>query len=192
MGTERLNELRLEIGIYVATHPHAFSVQQDGDVVTAGGPIIKVDPPADIGLIFGDCMNAIRAPLDYIAWELVQKYSAVKLTPGQEKSILFPIAETPAKCQDRLAQLTTFSVPKAAADLIESVQPYHAGYEPLATLNRLVNIDKHRLPLLTFAKVDTHFGRAFGHWQATRSRHMQHPNSGAILMGKKKKRQMFS
>jgi len=82
-----------------------------------------------------------------------------------------------------LAQLTAFSVPKVATDLIESVQPYHAGYEPLATLNSLVNSDKHRLPVLTFAKVEARSVELVVRGSPVPQVVMRHPRSAAIISG---------
>lgn len=74
------------------------------------------------------------------------------LTDGQERRIAFPIAsdhagftktDSTAKHLERVC-----GVPAAAIGVIESVQPYHAGHEPLGALDQLVKTDKHRTLLL--------------------------------------------
>src|SRR5262249_25301187 len=105
----------------------------------------------------GDCICNLRASLDYIAWQLAM-LAGNSLTEAQKKKITFPIAPDNASftrangAADHLERVC--GVPAATISVIESVQSYHAGYEPLDHLHVLVNVDKHRLPLLTVACPD--------------------------------------
>jgi hypothetical protein len=95
--------------------------------------------------------------LDYIAWQLAKRYSPSPPVLGKDKSIYFPILDAPTgDGADRFAKMARkWSFPTVAISLIESVQPYQAGYEPLGLLASLVNPDKHCAPVLTVAYVNT-------------------------------------
>ena len=150
-----LDALKDEIGTYLDTHPYEFPVEFDGDMVKAASAVIKVEPPIDLTRHLSDCLGNLRASLDYIAWTLATRYSSTPPVAGKDTDIYFPIISDPdpdgnhAKRFAKMAQKYAF--PTAAVDLIKSVQPYNAGYEPLKTLASLVNRDKHCLPLLTLA-----------------------------------------
>jgi len=137
-------------------HPYEFPAEQKGDVITAKPAVIKVQPPLELGCIVADCLGNLRSSLDYIAWELASKYSG-PLQAGKDR-ITFPILDTLSEFASKSPACLTkkfAAVPAAARDLIDGIQPYRAGYEPLSLLNRLINSDKHRLPLLTVAYAET-------------------------------------
>ena len=98
-----------------------------------------------------------RAALDYIMWELAQRYFSppLDITKGGDKKLAsFPIFETPAKVQDCFDRLADRQIPAGAISEIKAVQPYNAGYAPLWLLTQLVNQDKHRLLLTTTGDFD--------------------------------------
>jgi hypothetical protein len=150
-----LESLKAEIGRYLDTRPYEFPTERDGGVLTARPAIIKVEPPLRLGGIFGDCLGNLRASLDYIAWQLATRYSPKPLVFGKD-NIYFPLAKDAAGFSgNSRPSLAKYSIPAAALDIVESVQPYQPGYDPLGLLHRLGNEDKHCLPLLTVAYADT-------------------------------------
>jgi hypothetical protein len=152
---KHLNALQDEIGRYLDTHPYEFPTEHEGDVVTAKSAVVKTEPPLDLGCIFGDCLTNLRSSLDYIAWELAVRHSPAPVVEGKD-IIYFPLAKDATDFgTKRRADLARYSIPAPALDLIESVQPYHTGYESLRLLTTLGNKDKHRLPLLTVGQADT-------------------------------------
>jgi hypothetical protein len=46
-----------------------------------------------------------------------------------------------------------YKIPDPVIAELRAVQPYNTGYESLGLLNALINIDKHRLPILTLAGI---------------------------------------
>ena len=72
--------------------------------------------------------------------------------------VAFPISKNGAIPNGTSAwkQLVEFGVPSnPVLNLIESVQPYQAGYKPLGYIDALANQDKHRLLALTVTHVNT-------------------------------------
>ncbi len=119
------------------------------------GPDVKPDPnaasqsiqatfrvPDDLlvkySLMAGDCIQNLRAALDHLAHAL----------SGEQRQSQFPIYATVTDYAEKgLPRIEGMSATAQAA--IERLQPYHAGQnvegDPLRKLNRLSNIDKHRL-----------------------------------------------
>ena len=117
---------------------------------------IDIDPSAKVetwGLIIGDVVTNLRASLDHIAWALAMLHvseTGKKLTPGQERSIHFPLYEDPAAETDkqRMVSDLKYILPRARSE-IKRFQPYNKRDWPelnlLRDLNLLANADKHRL-----------------------------------------------
>jgi hypothetical protein len=150
---QHLQALDEEIGRYLDRKP--YDVVSDKDhKMTVFQVVTKEDPPPCLSAIIGDCVTNIRAALDYIAWELAAKHATRALTEKEERQIAFPLLKTTSTNADfrgnnAAAHLASVcSVPTAAMNMIEGVQPYNAGYEILGKLNLLVNHDKHRALLL--------------------------------------------
>ena len=113
-------------------------------------PIVKTQPSTDISLAIGDCVCSAMASLDYIVWGLAGLYAGRPLVPPPvgHDAPSFPLFVDPVKFK-KTERPGGFKIPAAVLSIIEQVQPYNAGYEPLGCLYLLVNQDKHRLPLLT-------------------------------------------
>lgn len=153
---QHLDALEVEIRAYLDTKPYEFPFRQEQRLVKTGTAVITKEPPLELGCIFGDCLNNLRTALEYIAWELYTKYKIPPLPPRQASGIHFPLQKIAADFSSNARpKLEDLAFPAAAIDLIESVQPYQAGYESLGLLNSLVNTDKHKLPMLTIATADT-------------------------------------
>jgi len=152
---EHLNSLKAEIGKYLDSRPYEFRAEIDRDYVSARSAKINVDPPLRLGCILGDCLSNLRTSLDFVAWQLVVKHSSVTPVVGKDR-IYFPLSKDAASFRaNGRSHLAHHRIPTAAIDIVERVQPYHAGYYTLGVLNRLVNEDKHCLPLLTVARAET-------------------------------------
>jgi hypothetical protein len=154
---KHLDCLNREIGAYLDTKPYKVPVSRRGQLIRIGSPFITSDPPPDLGCIFGDCLNNLMSSLDYIAWELGTKHTPIAVLTGRHGSSLhFPLHKNAGdfSTNGRPKLENRFSFPTSVVDVIESVQPYQAGYESLGLLSKLVKSDKHRLPLLTVATPD--------------------------------------
>lgn len=150
---QHLQSLDEEVGRYLQRKPYHVVTERDGDL-TVARVVVGEEPSPLLGCIVGDCITNIRASLDYIAWEIAMKYSTRQLTKQEARQVQFPILGTKDSKAvfDRHQHVTHLqnvcNVPTSTTDIIESIQPYHAGYEVLNSINVLVNHDKHRAILL--------------------------------------------
>ncbi len=146
---EHVDYLDLHISRFLAGQPYRFPVKND---VESGQQIHYVeftqDIPHVITLTFGDALNNLRASLDYLAWELVGAKGGT-----QSPRTKFPIYECWNDAQKAIKHGAVDKVGPEVEKLIRSVQPDQAGYELLAPLCKLNNIDKHRTLLMTFIRV---------------------------------------
>jgi hypothetical protein len=102
----------------------------------------KVDlVPPKIALIAGNVIQNLRSALDHIAYRL----AGIKAN----KDTAFPIAKSKREYEgkDGLRSRRTRGMPSAAVAAIDAIKPFQGGNEVLWRLNKLNNIDKHRLIL---------------------------------------------
>lgn len=108
------------------------------------------------GLILGDALNNLRSCLDHLAYSL-SILDTGQDPPPREGDIQFPIVDDGV----RFAGAAARRIPDIGSDVcgaIETLQPYHRlddpvlqqppfniGEHPLWALNKLNNIEKHRL-----------------------------------------------
>jgi len=146
---EHLKVLKEEVGRYLDSRPYELLTERENDRMMAR-LVIKTEPPLGLSCIVGDCVNNLRTSLDYIVWQLAVRHSSTPLIIGKDR-LYFPFKDSATSFNtDSLAK---YSIPAHALNLIESVQPYHTGYEFLRFLPILTNEDRHCLPLLTLAQI---------------------------------------
>ena len=145
---EHIDSLKAEIGMYLNEKPYEFPTQAESNAWVVR-PGIRSHPPIRLSTIVGDCLGNARAALDYIAWQIALRYFVPPLNVKSSRdryAVAFPL--TPKEVVKRLDAFADRKVPAAICDEIRAVQPHNAGYEPLEWLHKLVNDDKHRLPVL--------------------------------------------
>jgi hypothetical protein len=154
---EHLKSFNEDAWRYINTEPYQVESKIEGNHICVEG-VITAEPPPALACIVGDFVTNLRASLDYIAWELAM-LAGNPLTDGQKRKVSFPIASTQAnfaKAGGTAEHLRNVcGVPAEAMSVVESVQPYHAGYEPLSALDLLVRTDKHRTLLLCASFVES-------------------------------------
>jgi hypothetical protein len=98
--------------------------------------------PADVPLIMGDAVQALRSALDHMAYRLVCVGTA---SDGPFTDVYFPTAETPDKFEAKIKTIEKRLAPEAVKQL-RKVAAYQGGNgEIIWHIDRLNNIDKHRL-----------------------------------------------
>jgi hypothetical protein len=109
--------------------------------------------PIKLSMILGDALNNMRSSLDHLVGRFVELHGG-----KVERHHSFPICSDVASFDRRVNQLRRKSdgpgpldgIPAGGPELalIRGAQPYHRGEDgrehPLAVLNRMTNIDKHR------------------------------------------------
>ena len=151
-----IETLRAEIEAFRQGNPKPFGFRTE----EAPGPgssveyvlyaIVRDYPPREWALIIGDAVQNIRSTLEHLAYELS--------TPaGRRRGTQFPIFDDERRFKER-GEPKIATITGDERTLIERVQPYNdaakiPGNNPLAILQRLSNLDKHRLLVTTVAAV---------------------------------------
>lgn len=106
---------------------------------------IRQKPPAKWGVLIGECTGAMRAALNYLAWELSILYSGDP--PPRANRIEFPIFYDRGD-YSALAGPKIDAIDPSQRAIIESLQPYHRSPDPsqhpLWLLHKLRNDHDHR------------------------------------------------
>jgi hypothetical protein len=104
--------------------------------------------PAEWTLMLADLMNNLRSALDLAIWQL-----SVERVGGEDhlqhaRSVTFPVCATTKDFERMPVRRALMSLPKAARDVVEWLQPYNrdgpAERDPLMLLHQLNRLDKHR------------------------------------------------
>ena len=152
-ATRHLNEFIQEADKYLANNPFGtFTSRYTDNGNECLRLVYKVhqEPPKSLGVIAGDCIHNLRAILDNIVWSLGQVFPSTNPKAKGDK-LSFPICISKQKYQETLQRpewITINGFPKAAQELIESLQPYHSSMyaHRISVLHALWNADKHRSP----------------------------------------------
>lgn len=112
--------------------------------------IVRKPPPPELAPIIGDALHNIRSALEHLAYELAPPRIR------QARQTQFPIFTD--ECRFKvLSPKMIRGIKGDERTLIERVQPYVASNppstDPLAILNELSNLDKHRLLVPMIAAV---------------------------------------
>jgi len=143
-----LDDLNSQFGVFMDSDPYPISREPD---TKKGGYLYRIgvrsEPPASLGLIFGDFVHNLRASLDNLIYEIAFQ---------NRRRLSFPVYSNGAKFAIEFAPLLRSSVSSQDFDLIEGLQPYHARDSwddrlKLRVLNSFWNKDKHRTttPIVT-------------------------------------------
>ena len=149
-------ELREALVRYYESKPVEFVESSDS---TPDKPSIllreKAELPKRFGLMFGDCIQCQRSCLDYLVHELIRQNGKPHHTQNQ-----FPVSLSTSKYKDKIRSHYLDGVSSSAAAVIEILQPYHSASlekHPLAILDKIANINKHRRVILTnFVSTNMH------------------------------------
>jgi len=163
-------ELDRELDKYYNSLPNDVSLAPGS---LPGAPVwlssVDLTVPARVGLIVGDCLQNMRSSLDYLVWELVL---ANGNTPNGRNA--FPIALTEDVYKNEIVKRHRLDgISPEAHAVIDALQPYlrlekERERTPLAILDSLQNINKHRRVLLTG-------------WKAIESFDLVVPRSGRLV-----------
>ena len=146
-GYKRLNELKREIAEF---RKDAYLIHRKDDIENSRHRVYieQKKTPDAIGLLVGEFAYALRSGLDNLAWQL-----ALLTTESPGNQTAFPTeSECPYPGPRRGYLEKIADIPVAALAVVESLQPYKVWPafkdHPLWQLNKLCNIDKHRVVAL--------------------------------------------
>jgi hypothetical protein len=162
-----INEYKTATRNFIKDDAYGIEVKLDADGVQniVFGRVYKEPPTLPWATIIGDVVNNLRSSLDYIAWELTILQNPVPPEPLERKwrNIGFPIVTNRDLWEDRFNRALWGRLDMEA--VFKALQPFETGQnapdnEPLAVLDKLWNIDKHRHPHLTQCIIGTQGIRA--------------------------------
>jgi hypothetical protein len=129
------------------------------------------EPPAVLwGPIIGDIVHGLRSALDQLVWGLSVEFQAtLGVTPPPDpivrgspwRMIWFPVCLRPAAWDTGAVPQQLWAIDPTLLTVLKELQPFRTGKntpdrEPLAVLQELWNIDKHRHLHLVNATVELH------------------------------------
>ena len=138
---KHIRELQSLLDSWIDTNPYQVSVNEDAKT---GLNYVSLEVtqtiPDDIALVIGDVIHNFRSVLDFIAYEIVTAAG------GSGNRVYFPFEGDRDSLKASSKYTTIKSVSKKAASLIlDTIKPYKTGNYTLWALNKIDNIDKHRL-----------------------------------------------
>lgn len=148
-----LADLDAQITAFLRSNPYRVVEDRHGE---PGQYVIRVKvtqwPPHHWSTLIGDVLGNLRASLDHLVYDMTIAWSGEALQgtafPILTDEQLWDEANKRGEATPRSGLYKTRGIHEMARRLIHDVQPFHAGEEagnhPLALLNVLSNIDKHR------------------------------------------------
>jgi hypothetical protein len=139
-----MEELESVMRVFFDSKPYRFSGKPDTRRRCVQYTMDTAEPvPPEIPLVVGDVIQNLRSALDQVAYQLYLKGGDGH---GRAYLVSFPIFDSFKEYQrEKLRKLPGVSA--AAVAKIDAIQPYKGGNDVLWVLNKLNNIDKHRLLL---------------------------------------------
>jgi hypothetical protein len=137
-----LQGLRAELRAFHATEPFQVGTKRELTSRRLTYYLTRAtQPPTSVSLLAGEVLQALRSALDHLAYHLVQIGTR---TPGPFKHVYFPICPDADRYQADKRKKTEGMRPDALT-AIDACKPYRGGNDILWRLDRLNNVDKHRL-----------------------------------------------
>lgn len=143
---EHLNRLKSEVRRQLAVLDREGVIRETDP---AGKYIWRLNAPPSgtdrASILVGDFVHNLRSVLDHIVWSLAGETNRRPLPE-------WPIHESEGPGADGFYPsgiMKIRTLPAPAKIIIESLQPYNGGNQPLLNLQRLDNTDKHRRLLTT-------------------------------------------
>lgn len=107
------------------------------------------EPPDDIGAIVGDVVHNLRAALDLLAVDLVERNG------GNAKNVYFPFADSADALEKMILTRGFHRAGKVSMDRLRSLRPFKGGNVLLRALHDLDIQDKHRSLIPVLSEVST-------------------------------------
>ena len=140
---EHLETISADVRTYLDSKPYAVVAKRAPDtrrMVYFVGSVRAA--PLRIPAILGDTIHNLRSALDHLAYQLVWVGSGKK----PSSHVYFPIADDRTKYIEQRRRQLKGATSDAIATL-DGLMPYRGGNDSLWCLNKLNNIDKHRVLL---------------------------------------------
>ncbi|MBP6884612.1 MAG: hypothetical protein KBC17_02180 [Candidatus Pacebacteria bacterium] len=138
---EHLQELQKEMGTFFVAAPYKVETKLNADRKIVYFVSEVKETPEKMAVITGEVIACLRSALDNVAYQLVLNGTGASFST---EKIYFPISDDLAKYDINKVKMLKGATP-AAITAIDTMQPYKGANDLLWKLNKLNNIDKHRL-----------------------------------------------
>ena len=146
-----IEELHKALGAFWNRNPYDFRWEDDPVRQERAYYLNKVQQiPIGVVAIVGDALHNMRSALDHLAYQLVLAAGNIP-----ERATAFPIAESSVKYASAAYRHKLKGMAQPAINAIDALKPYKGGNDLLWQLNKLNNVDKHRL-LITACSVNSY------------------------------------
>ena len=152
-ASHHLHNLENQVREWLGQDPYYYvTVPDPQSDMTTVRVRFTIPPPAEFRLIIGDCLHNLRSALDNLVYQLAVQNTAPNPIPEDKaRELAFPIVSSPMKPDEFMTKYRSRIglLDPGAQAIIEELQPYHredGASHPLWKLNKLSNIDKHRVP----------------------------------------------
>lgn len=144
---EHFKLVEAKVAGYIYDRPYSIVMKDDpsGDKI----PVVDItqEPPAEIVAIFGDGLQNLRSALDHLAWQIVQLLGGTPI----EGETRFPIFKRQVGGRKPYEGIKGAPTKGPLAEIVRARVDWHQPFNwdqpethPLAILNDLANIDRHR------------------------------------------------
>jgi hypothetical protein len=147
-ANEHLDTLNERISRFFGDHAYAIGCEFNPEASEFRLYATGYDdvPLREWGVHIGDCLHNLRSALDHLTWQLALLHLKRAPTETEAPSIQFPIESDSGRFER--AKVRQF-VSGPHFEMLAGLQPYPRGdrapYNVLAMLQRLSNVDKHRV-----------------------------------------------
>lgn len=140
-----IENLEYQINEFIKSNPYKVGFKHDPHTKQLIYYVVSALPVPDIiTLQVGDAIQNLMGTLDHLAYQLVCR--DCNDNPPSPSRIYFPIADDLSN-YEKVKHLKLNGVSKKTMSVIDKIKPYKGGNDNIWILNRLNNIEKHRLLL---------------------------------------------
>lgn len=136
-------DLQRGVHSFLESHPYRVGIKRNPQTLQLIYYLVDVRPTPEVfSLMAGDAIQNLMSALDHLAYQLICTDTGDR--PPSPGRIYFPIADT----RDKYESTKRGKIQGASAETIgaiDALKPYKGGNDLLWMLQRLNNVDKHRL-----------------------------------------------
>jgi hypothetical protein len=146
-------DLQTSLNTFRAANPYEIGTKRNPETRQLDYYLVRIDPiPNTIRATVGDILNSLRSTLDHLAQQL---YLAGSGASEYRDQTGFPLSPSANDFKPKFVAKKTEGMRQDAVDAIRALEPYAGGKgSDLWTLDRLNNIDKHRLIAAVWSILD--------------------------------------
>jgi len=173
---KHIRDLERSVESYSSRKPYSLALKyttEQADVIDYIFEVTDVRlPPPSVSLILGDAVQNMRIALDYLAC----------LIAGNTE-VSFPMSNSSYPFDRALKDAKMNLLPKDVIKAIRDVQPDKRGYENLANLSKLSNVDKHHFLIVTAVGMSMLSNDVVFSWPITPSQNVEIKLDSPVFIG---------